>query len=93
MEGDNSAMAHFCGAVSQLQRCADGTFRIDLLSRRTKRSRGLEADTESFRQTGGGCRSGQRLKFLPACPVFSQSVQLMADSTNYDEQCNRASST
>ncbi len=29
MEGDNSAMAHFCGAVSQLQRCADGTFRIE----------------------------------------------------------------
>ena len=29
MKRDNAAMTHFCRAVSQLQRCADATFRVE----------------------------------------------------------------
>ena len=29
MKGDDAAMAHFCRAVSQLQRCADATFGVE----------------------------------------------------------------
>ena len=29
MKWDNATMAHFCGAVSQLQRCADATLRVE----------------------------------------------------------------
>ena len=29
MKGDNAAMAHFCRAVSELQRGADATFRVE----------------------------------------------------------------